>query len=152
GGVDAAERDAAVGVPQALRRHRRRVAACAVLAALAERAVARGRAGAMALTAEADASRAARHVAVADDHARQAAGRAAVDVAAAGGAGLAVRALVGVAARRRAVSDVADEPARAVGVDPTRSARNLAIGIAARRRRIGRPGVVAARAAAGRAR
>src|SRR6185369_9199816 len=78
-GVDAAERGAAIAIPQALRRRRRRVGARAVHAALPERAVGRGRAGRVALPRHAHAALTAGRVAVADDDvARAAAGAAAV--------------------------------------------------------------------------
>src|SRR5580765_452025 len=117
-GVDAAERGSAVAVPQALRRGRRRVGARAVRAALAERAVGRGRARRVALPGDAHAALAAGRVAVADHDAAAAAGIAAVVVAAAVGAGLTRRARVGArVARGDAVAEAAHQPARAVAVD-----------------------------------
>src|SRR4051812_15586142 len=121
GGVDAAERGAAVAVPQALRRRRRRVRARAVRAALAERAIGRRRARRVALPGDAHAALAARGVAVASHDAARAAAVAAVVVAAAIGAGLARRAGIGARiARGDAMAEAAHEATGAIAVDLAR--------------------------------
>ena len=126
GGVDAAEGRAAIGVPQALRRHRRSVGARTVAARLTERAVGRGGARRVALPSDADAALAAGRVVVAEHHRAGAARIAAIRVAAPVGARLIREARIGRAARRHAVADVADQAAGAVAVDLAHRRRDAA--------------------------